>query len=181
MAIKKLAKRGYGQVELNQVAFRRDGRIEAQAALDRDAFEANFPDGVENGMPVLIDPNARLLKAATNTDKLIGLVYSAEKVYNGAPNLAKFVNAYEGFIPRVGYLAVGDKFTTNSIVYDDATYADEAALIEAIEAGVLYVEPSEQGWNVVAEEPAGPVYGRIVKPFTMPDGQFAVQIIIEQA
>ena len=34
MAINRLAKNGYGQLELNQVAFRRDGRIEAQCALD---------------------------------------------------------------------------------------------------------------------------------------------------
>ena len=29
---------GYGQVELNNVAFRRDGRIEAQCALDTADF-----------------------------------------------------------------------------------------------------------------------------------------------
>ena len=38
---------GYGQVELNNVAFRRDGRIEAQCALDTTDF-ASVP--AENGM-----------------------------------------------------------------------------------------------------------------------------------
>ena len=44
MAIKKLTKKGYGQIELNQVAWRRDGRIEAQCRL------ANKDDIAENGM-----------------------------------------------------------------------------------------------------------------------------------
>ena len=39
---------GYGQVELNNVAFRRDGRIEAQCALDTAAFTSQVP--CENGM-----------------------------------------------------------------------------------------------------------------------------------
>ena len=39
MAIKRMVIDGYGQVELNQVAFRRDGRIEAQCALDAVDFE----------------------------------------------------------------------------------------------------------------------------------------------
>ena len=34
MALQKMEKKGYGQLELNNVAFRRDGRIEAQCALD---------------------------------------------------------------------------------------------------------------------------------------------------
>ena len=34
----RLTKSGYGQVELNNVAFRRDGRIEAQCKLDATDF-----------------------------------------------------------------------------------------------------------------------------------------------
>ena len=34
MAIQRYVIDGYGQVELNQVAFRRDGRVEAQCKLD---------------------------------------------------------------------------------------------------------------------------------------------------
>lgn len=43
----KLIQKGYGQLELNQVAFRRDGRIEAQCFLDATDF-AKIP--AENGM-----------------------------------------------------------------------------------------------------------------------------------
>ena len=38
MATKLNAGRGYGQLELNQVAFPRDGRIEAQLPLDPEVF-----------------------------------------------------------------------------------------------------------------------------------------------
>ena len=34
MAFKRFVIDGFGQLELNQVAFRRDGRVEAQCALD---------------------------------------------------------------------------------------------------------------------------------------------------
>ena len=38
MAIKRMVIDGYGQLELNQVAFPRDGRIEAQCALYKEDF-----------------------------------------------------------------------------------------------------------------------------------------------
>ena len=46
MATKRFVIDGFGQVELNNVAFRRDGRIEAQCALDETDF-ASIP--AENG------------------------------------------------------------------------------------------------------------------------------------
>lgn len=42
----RLTEKGYGQIELNQVAFRRDGRIEAQCKLDDTAF-ATIPAETE--------------------------------------------------------------------------------------------------------------------------------------
>ena len=47
MAFKRFVIDGYSQLELNQVAFRRDGRVEAQCALDDTDF-ASVP--AENGM-----------------------------------------------------------------------------------------------------------------------------------
>lgn len=46
MAVTRYTIDGKGQIELNNVAFRRDGRIEAQCALTADA---------ENGMVLAID------------------------------------------------------------------------------------------------------------------------------
>ena len=52
MAFKRLPIDGYGQLELNNAAFRRDGRIEAQCALSSD-FSAKVP--AENGMILAVD------------------------------------------------------------------------------------------------------------------------------
>lgn len=52
MATKRLVISGYGQVELNNVAFRRDGRIEAQCAPNATDFKS-IP--VENGMLLAVD------------------------------------------------------------------------------------------------------------------------------
>lgn len=41
MALKRFTIDGYGQIELNQCAFRRDGRIEAQCALYDQEFAKN--------------------------------------------------------------------------------------------------------------------------------------------
>ena len=64
---KRLSIDGYGQLELNQVAFRRDGRIEAQCKL------ADGIEYVENGMLLAIDPVKREVKMPTADDKFIAL------------------------------------------------------------------------------------------------------------
>ena len=45
MALKRLVIDGFGQLEMNQVAYRRDGRIEAQCALDATDFAENLING----------------------------------------------------------------------------------------------------------------------------------------
>ena len=70
---KRLTIDGYGQLELNQVAFRRDGRIEAQCKIDPNLTE----DYVENGMLLAVDKAAGLVKYPTGAaNELIGLNYS---------------------------------------------------------------------------------------------------------
>ena len=59
MADKRLVIDGFGQVELNQVSFRRDGRVEAQCALDATDF-ASVP--AENGMLLAVDRVNRTVK-----------------------------------------------------------------------------------------------------------------------
>ena len=63
MALKRFMCDGYGQLELNQVAFRRDGRIEAQCALSPVDFE-KVP--AENGMLLAIDNINRIVKFPVN-------------------------------------------------------------------------------------------------------------------
>ncbi len=189
MAIAKLAKDGYGQIELNQVAFRRDGRIEAQCKLDTTQFPANGSAVAENGMLFAIDRSTRTLKKATAAlaaTQVIGLNYSAEHMYDETHlGLKNFYLTSNDFLPRLGYLAVGDKFTTNTICFDTTTYANLAAVQTALTAGtVVYagIATDNSGyWQLVAAAPsAGPV-ARVVEVTNMPDGQDAVMLEVINA
>ena len=189
MAIVKLAKDGYGQVELNNAAFRRDGRIEAQCKLDTTEFPADGSAVAENGMLFAVNRVTRTLKKATAAlaaTQLIGLNYSAEHLYEAAHRgLKDFALTSKDFLPRLGYLAAGDKFTTNTVCYDSATYADLDAVATALSNGtMIYAGIATDGsgyWQMVGSKPsAGPV-GQIIEVTTMPDGQPAVKIQVLEA
>lgn len=180
MAIKRLVVDGYGQLELNNVAFRRDGRVEAQCALDA----TDFADTVaENGMLLAVDNVTRTVKFATDDSLPIALNYTTEHMYDERKvGLKDFsLSIADGFYPRLGYLAVGDKFTTNCIAYDDEEYADAAAIKDATTVDALKETPIYGGISatgailVSATKPEiGPVL-LAVKGYTMPDGQFGIK------
>ena len=178
MANKRILCDGYGQIELNQVAFRRDGRVEAQCALDTTDFSKAAP--AENGMLLRIDSTARkvyLPDAAT--DKVL-LNYSSEHMYDERiPGLKNFCLVPGTFLPRLGYLATGDKFTTNCVSYDDSTYTAEEDFWTAVAAcgtTAMYGCPSTDGSILVSTSSTNAVV-RVVKGTTMPDGQKAIQFI----
>ena len=180
MAIKRMVIDGYGQVELNQVAFRRDGRIEAQCALDPVDFAKV---SAENGMLLAVDNVARTIKFyKEGSDLPIALNYSTEHMYSDKHNALKDfkLDIADGFYPRLGYLAIGDKFTSNCLAYNDSEFADEDALEEAYNNGdALYGGVSEIGAILVSKTKpiAGPVLKAIKGPGagSMPDGQFAIK------
>ena len=82
------------------------------------------------------------------------------------------------FFHRVGYMSMGDLFTTNCIGYDSVAYNSEEAFIQALEAigtTPLYAKPSQVGaWEVTAT--AEGAYAKVIKKTTMPDGSLGVQI-----
>ena len=140
MALKRFTVDGYGQLELNNVAFRRDGRVEAQCALSTTDFE-DAP--AENGMLLAVDNVTRTVKFATGTDLPVALNYTTEHMYDDRHNALKdfCVKATDDFMPRLGYLAVGDKFTTNCVCDNqDETggFKDDAAVVTA--AGAIAVK-----------------------------------------
>ena len=106
---------GYGQIELNQCAFRRDGRIEAQCKIAG-------ADYVENGMILAIDNTKREVHYPAAGDYMFGLNYTSEHMYDErlVGGLKYYKTDKDSFLPRLGYLAVGDKFTTNTVIYDPA-------------------------------------------------------------
>ena len=183
MSLKRYTIDGYGQIELNNVAFRRDGRIEAQCKLDATDF-ASVP--AENGMLLAVDNVNRVVKFATDASLPIALHYSAEHIYNQfTPGLKNFSLDRGTFLPRLGYLSVGDKFTTNTVCYDTGVYADDEALdtaLESIGSTPMYGGfTSEGAIQVTAVKPvSGPVL-KVVQVTTMPDGQFGLKFQVISA
>lgn len=181
MAAKRFVIDGYGQIEINNCAFRRDGRIEAQCAPNTTDFATAK---VENGMLLAVDNVVREVAFATDSSLPIALVYSAEHIYDErTPGLKNFyLNGKNDFYPRLGYLAIGDKFTTNCISYDSAVDTEwtsdsafASALASDIATGVFGGICADGSILVSATAPTiGPVL-RAVKKTTMPDGTFGIK------
>ena len=176
MAFTRLAIDGNGQIELNNVAFRRDGRIEAQCKLSVAA---------ENGMILAVDTAKRevRLPKAESEDCPLAVVYTSEHLYSDREDgLKNFINK-EGSYPRMGYPAIHDIWTTNTIGYDSSEFASNDAVVAAIKnAGktALYGKVGAEG--VVTLTATKPTSGLCFKVATgmgagsMPDGQVGVKL-----
>lgn len=164
----KLVKTGYGQVELNQVAFRRDGRIEAQCAL------AEGLDYVENGMLLAVNNMNRTVDFVKSGNIYpIALNYTSEHIYDErTPGLKNFRVEKDGMLPRLGYLATGDKYTTNCVAYEG--FDSEEAFLEAVGTTALYAHAGADGYHLV-NATATDAIALAVAATTMPDGQKAVK------
>ena len=185
-----LMKDGYGQIELNQVAFRRDGRIEAQCALDPVDFKDDY---AENGMILVVDKRTDTIHFPTaddiagTTHAAFALNYSTEHMYDERTRgLKNFRLGLDDFYPRLGYLAVGDRYTTNAVKFtvSDETldYAEKVAeLKETFEAGKLYAIPSTEGYVEITDTPTAPIILEAVKWTTMPDGSPAIKFLVVKA
>lgn len=191
MALDKLLNEGYGhgQVELNNVFFRREGAIEAQCALDPDKF-AKEGEGVigvegtpycENGMILAVDKANRIVTLPSGATEMLplALVYSTEHMYDERKNsLGDFYLPVGTFYPRMGYLQKGEVFTTNAVVYDSSKFTSLDAIREAVEAGSVVGVASNTGRiALVSGEDGEPsdlgsisLILRAVKYYTMPNG-----------
>lgn len=180
MALQRMTIDGYGQLELNNVAFPRDGAIEAQCALSTADFSTTAP--AENGMLLAVDKANNVVGKPTDATLPIALNYSAEHMYDERePGLRNFKLTPNDFYPRLGYLRVGDTFTTNCLVYDTVTYSDDGALVSALESlastsvyGGWCSEGAIEVLSTFASTYAG-VKLKAVKKTTMPDSQLGVK------
>lgn len=182
MALNRMVIEGYGQLELNNVAFRRDGRVEAQCAVNTSDF-SDIP--VENGMILSVDNVAREVKLPSGSNDLLALVYTTEHLYDEryAGGLKYFkTEAKDDFYPRLGYLAVGDKFTTNTLAYDttaDSAWASDADVKGAladISTTAVYGKACANGAIcLTATKPSTGLVLKVVKDTTMPNGTYGVK------
>ena len=171
----KLVKAGeYGQLELNFAAFRRNGAIEAQCKI------ANDIDYIENGMLLAVDRKARTVGYPTGaTGEAIALNYTTEHMYDERANALKnFKLDNNTFLPRLGYIGTADKFTTNTVCYDNAVITGE--LGAAIAGGKIYGKPCTtagyKGYIELTKTAEGAVV-EAIEYTTMPDGSPAVKFV----
>ena len=174
MALERLKIKGYGQLELNQAPFRRSGRIEAQCKI---AAEIEY---IENGMLLAVDRKTRTVGYPTGAEgEVIALNYTTEHMYDERERGLKNFKLDNGtFLPRLGYVGLGDKWTTNCIAYDTDEFATEEELKAALAAVVetpLYGVPCALGAIKVTATKGTGFAVEVVKATDMPDGQYAVQ------
>lgn len=163
MALTKLAKIGYGQLELNFAAFRRNGAIEAQCKI------AEGIDYLENGMLLAVDRVNRTVGYPTGDNDVIALNYTTEHMYDERANaLRDFKLDKDTFCPRLGYIGVADKFTTNTVCYDDA------AAINTYKYGKPCTTEGFKGYIELTNTREGAAV-EVLEITTMPDGQTAVK------
>jgi hypothetical protein len=194
MNLKRVTIDGFGQIELNNVFFRREGAIEAQCALDPNNFaeegKATAEKGYcENGMIVAVDKANGLVKLDDGSGSWpFALVYSTEHMYDERHNSLKDFYLPAGtFYPRLGYLKRGEIFTTNCLCYDADEIADEDALIALLDKcneTPLFAVPSKLGAiqliqldedDMAALGAATVPILKVVKKTTMPNGTLGVK------
>lgn len=180
MANARFAIKGYGVLEINRAAFLKNGLVVSQTPLAED-FTEDAP--CENGMWVDANKANGEIKLCSADTAMYGIVYTAEKDFTGLrPALNQF-HQVAGDYPRVGLLHEGDTFTTNCFMYDftaSDAIQQKAELDAALEAGVLYVVPTEGAGapTVTADKPADGIYGQVVKVYTVPAGTPGIKYVI---
>ena len=182
MAMKRFPLERYATLELNQVAFPKTGMVVSQTPLG-EAFTKEAP--CENGMWVVADKAAGAINPVTAaTDKPVGIVYTAEKEYDYEHyGLKNFGRKIKGDYPRVGIFGIGDTVTTNCLQYNDTTWATEKALYDdlkkdlTVAANALYVAPvaGSPVPQLTKTKPGSGIYAKVVKFYTVPNGEPAVK------
>ena len=163
MALVKLIERGYGQLELNFAAFRRYGAIEAKCRMHKDI------PYLENGMLLAVDRVNGIVGYPGDVEGPIALNYTAEHMYDERTQALKDFKLDNGtFCPRMGYIGVADKFTTNTVVYNNENELD------SYRYGKPCVEEGFKGYIELTNERDG-AYVEVLEITTMPDGQKAVK------
>jgi len=151
---------GYGQVEPNHLSAPRDGRVYAQLPANEDI------EILENGMFVKYDYAAGEVNFTGAGPWM--LVYNEEKLYDERHQMhkdwaQKVEDSYDGKIyPRVFGIVVGDIFTTNMFANGEALAVGNT------------VAPGADGILTAKDE--GDLLFKVVKEYTLPDGQPAVKL-----
>ena len=167
MALTKLAKRGYGQLELNFAAFRRSGDIEARCRI------AEGIPYIENGMFLAVDRANYTVGYPTGAEgEIVALNYTTEHMYDERRKALKDFKLDNGtFLPRLGYIGKPDKFTTNTVCYE----GNEGTDLTTFKYGRPCIEEGFKGYIELVTQKDARCVVEVQEITTMPDGQKAVK------
>ncbi len=159
---------GFGQVEPNHLSAKRTGQIYAQLPADSSIKV------LENGMFVKYDYAAGKVNLDGAGEWM--LVLNEVKLYDDAwrvsyKDFAMLPDNREEMYPRVMKTNVGDIFTTNCLIKAGAKDVETDMGSTIAEGEVL--TPDTTGYLKVG---TGDMEWKVVKIYTMPDGQEGVKI-----
>lgn len=179
---KRLVENANGVLEKNNVEYPRTGNIMAMYPLDKSVVKA------ENGMLLGVNYAKGVIEYPSSSADAIMILDTAEKEYdvNKVGLDQHYITPSYGYMPRLGKLVVNDRFTTSTVAYDSAIFANEAAIEAAIEAGTVYGKPCEvTGYKGCIEltktAPTGKVGLKAVKFTTIPNGDAGIKFAVIKA
>lgn len=183
MAInKRLVENANGVLEKNNVEYPRTGNIMAMYPLAESVEKA------ENGMLLAVNYAKKVIEYPSASADAIMILDTAEKEYNeNVVGLDQhYITPTYGYMPRLGKLVVNDRFTTSTVAYDTAVFADEDAIAAAIEAGTVYGKPCEvTGYKGCIEltktAPTGKVGLKAIAFTTIPNGDAGIKFAVIKA
>ena len=156
----KYVKDGYGQIEPNRCSFLHDGNIESQCVAN---------EAIENGAIVNVDKaNGTVVNATSFTTGLLGVNYTAERIYNQFTPGRKNFRVEKDEYPRVGYLKSGDVFTTNVMFSETGVTVHETK----IKTGLYWTAPT----TFTTTAPTTGLKLQVVELTDTADGQAAFKI-----
>lgn len=184
----------HAELELNQVSFPFTGRIEAQTPLKADFIG-------EVGMILVVDKWAdggAEVRPCTENDtncSLFALNYSTELQYDERkPGLRYFYQKRstadydwlgngdsDDIYPRLGFLSVGDRFTTSAIdvAYEGTDFASDAKSFNG-----AYLKAGKKGYWEKTDDPEnaiGPVVRVIDATIGMADKSYGFKVEVVKA
>lgn len=177
MAVIKLPKIGYGQIEPNRLASQSSKSIFSQLPANKDM------ELIEQGMAAVYDQVKGEVRFPVAGDSDVSIVMNEVLLpLEGAQMDRDFAliahpqtdhQAANAAYPRLFPLTVGDAITTNTIkvLKDFDSIADKAVFLPDVDGY----------WVETAEPKDAPVQLALVKKFTMPDGQKAVKLAVIRA
>ena len=142
---------------------------------------ANVATGktLQNGMLVGYTTLTETADLPSGATAEVWLHASVEKLYGVQETRADFkVEAGKGFLARLYRLRKGMEFETNAIIYDNAKFADVAAIKAAIATGV-YVIPDATGLGRLTKQAdlaatSAVNYGQVKEVVTLPNGEVGI-------